>query len=236
MKKPMKLSVGDIVTTKKSHPCGSKEFTLTRVGMDIRMKCHGCEKEIWIQRPDLEKRIKTIESPSSQLHLIKLSEAYQEQLQQYQKEIIQSQDIDGSGGLAEAKDVSVWIEERCNQPLEYKGEKIPREVYLLIRAEDNYVVGMGQLRFNMPTDLEKSIGHIGFSIRPAERNKGYGKKILQELLLIAKQRGLGKVTLTCRDGNEKSKRTILSCGGKYLSNTIHIIRNIEMECYEIVLG
>ena len=40
MKKPMKLSVGDVVTTKKNHPCGSNEFTLTRVGMDIRMKCH----------------------------------------------------------------------------------------------------------------------------------------------------------------------------------------------------
>lgn len=60
MKKPMKLSVGDVVTTKKNHPCGSNEFTLTRVGMDIRMKCHICEKEIWIDRPDLEKRIKKL--------------------------------------------------------------------------------------------------------------------------------------------------------------------------------
>ncbi len=62
MKKPMKLSIGDIVTTKKSHPCGGNEFTLTRVGMDIRMKCHTCGKEIWIERPDLEKRIKKLVS------------------------------------------------------------------------------------------------------------------------------------------------------------------------------
>lgn len=58
MKKPMKLSVGDQVTTKKNHPCGGNVFTLTRVGMDIRMLCHTCQKEIWISRPDLEKRIK----------------------------------------------------------------------------------------------------------------------------------------------------------------------------------
>ncbi|MDO5061922.1 MAG: DUF951 domain-containing protein [Peptostreptococcaceae bacterium] len=58
MKKPMDLSVGDIITTKKNHPCGGNEFTLTRVGMDIRMRCHNCGKEIWIERPDLEKRIK----------------------------------------------------------------------------------------------------------------------------------------------------------------------------------
>lgn len=60
MKKPMKLEVGDIVTTKKNHPCGGNEFTLTRVGMDIRMQCHTCGKEIWIDRPDLEKRIKKL--------------------------------------------------------------------------------------------------------------------------------------------------------------------------------
>lgn len=65
MKKPMKLEVGDIVTTKKNHPCGSNEFTLTRVGMDIRMKCHKCGKEVWIDRPDLEKRIKKLVSISS---------------------------------------------------------------------------------------------------------------------------------------------------------------------------
>lgn len=64
MKKPMKLNVGDIVTTKKNHPCDKKanEFTLTRVGMDIRMKCHHCGKEIWISRDDLERRIKKIVS------------------------------------------------------------------------------------------------------------------------------------------------------------------------------
>ncbi len=60
MKKPMQLSVGDRITTKKNHPCGGNEFTLTRVGMDIRMKCHTCGKEIWIDRPDLEKRIKKL--------------------------------------------------------------------------------------------------------------------------------------------------------------------------------
>ncbi len=60
MNKPMQLSVGDRITTKKNHPCGGNEFTLTRVGMDIRMKCHTCGKEIWIDRPDLEKRIKKL--------------------------------------------------------------------------------------------------------------------------------------------------------------------------------
>ena len=34
--------VGDIVTLKKGHPCGSKEWEILRVGADFRLKCMGC--------------------------------------------------------------------------------------------------------------------------------------------------------------------------------------------------
>ncbi len=57
---PIPLIIGDQIETKKQHPCGSKRFTITRVGMDFRMKCTGCGKEIWIPRVKLEKRIKKI--------------------------------------------------------------------------------------------------------------------------------------------------------------------------------
>lgn len=57
---PMDLKVGDIVETKKNHPCGSNQFEILRVGMDFRIKCMKCEKQIWIERPNLEKRIKKI--------------------------------------------------------------------------------------------------------------------------------------------------------------------------------
>lgn len=57
---PMDLKVGDVVETKKSHPCGSNQFEILRVGMDFRIKCMKCEKQIWIERPNLEKRIKKV--------------------------------------------------------------------------------------------------------------------------------------------------------------------------------
>lgn len=57
---PIKLELGDVIETKKSHPCGGKEFEITRVGMDLRMKCNTCSKEIWIPRNKLEKRIRKI--------------------------------------------------------------------------------------------------------------------------------------------------------------------------------
>lgn len=57
---PMDLNVGDIVQVKKNHPCGSNQFELMRTGMDFRVKCLGCEKQIWISRVKFEKRIKKI--------------------------------------------------------------------------------------------------------------------------------------------------------------------------------
>jgi hypothetical protein len=64
---PLNLAVGDIITTKKNHPCGSHDFQVMRVGMDFRIKCTGCDKQIWIERRNLEKRIKKVLRDGEQL-------------------------------------------------------------------------------------------------------------------------------------------------------------------------
>lgn len=56
----MDLKVGDVVTMKKPHPCGSKEFTLLRVGMDFKLRCNGCGHEIMSPRNKIEKNIRCI--------------------------------------------------------------------------------------------------------------------------------------------------------------------------------
>lgn len=55
---PMDLKVGDIVELKKQHACGCKEFEITRVGMDIKIKCTQCSRLIMLDRATFEKRIK----------------------------------------------------------------------------------------------------------------------------------------------------------------------------------
>ncbi|MCH4887350.1 DUF951 domain-containing protein [Acidaminobacter sp. JC074] len=57
---PLNLLVGDVITTKKNHPCGSHDFEIMRTGIDFRIKCLGCDKQIWIERRNLEKRIKKV--------------------------------------------------------------------------------------------------------------------------------------------------------------------------------
>ncbi|NLY72440.1 MAG: DUF951 domain-containing protein [Tissierellia bacterium] len=56
----MRLEPGDIIETKKPHPCGSKEFEILRKGADIKMLCQGCGKEIWVERIKLERRIRKV--------------------------------------------------------------------------------------------------------------------------------------------------------------------------------
>lgn len=53
----MEYNVGEIVQTKKQHPCGSKQWEITRVGVDFKLKCLGCGHQIMLAR---EKALKMI--------------------------------------------------------------------------------------------------------------------------------------------------------------------------------
>ena len=55
-----KIDVGDILTMKKQHPCGSKTWKILRVGMDIKLRCDGCGHELMLPRSRAEKAIKKI--------------------------------------------------------------------------------------------------------------------------------------------------------------------------------
>ena len=47
----MEYNIGDIVRTKKVHPCGSKLWKITRVGVDFKLECQGCGHVIVVERP-----------------------------------------------------------------------------------------------------------------------------------------------------------------------------------------
>lgn len=54
------IKVGDIVRLKKQHPCGSFEWEVLRVGMDLRIKCLGCGHMVMVPRSKIMKNIKEI--------------------------------------------------------------------------------------------------------------------------------------------------------------------------------
>ena len=56
----MELKLGDRVEMKKPHPCGSRTWTIHRVGMDIKLRCEGCGHELMLPRRKAEQAIKRI--------------------------------------------------------------------------------------------------------------------------------------------------------------------------------
>ncbi|MBC9785480.1 DUF951 family protein [Heliobacillus mobilis] len=54
------FSVGDRVRLRKSHPCGSTDWEITRVGMDFRIRCLGCSHQLLIPRVKFEKAVKAV--------------------------------------------------------------------------------------------------------------------------------------------------------------------------------
>ncbi|MCI6813056.1 MAG: DUF951 domain-containing protein [Lachnospiraceae bacterium] len=57
----MDIQIGDIITMKKQHPCGSREWQVLRIGADFRLKCQGCGHQIMIARPKAEKNIRKVQ-------------------------------------------------------------------------------------------------------------------------------------------------------------------------------
>lgn len=62
--------LGDIVTLKKPHACGENEWEITRLGIDMKLKCLNCQRVVWISRIDFEKRIRKIKEDGKFISIV----------------------------------------------------------------------------------------------------------------------------------------------------------------------
>ncbi len=54
----VRYEIGDVVELKKPHPCGSREWTVWRTGIDFGLRCQGCGHRIMIPRKDFERAVR----------------------------------------------------------------------------------------------------------------------------------------------------------------------------------
>ncbi|MDR1687547.1 MAG: GNAT family N-acetyltransferase, partial [Clostridiales bacterium] len=85
--------------------------------------------------------------------------------------------------------------------------------YFYLREDDMKIIGMVNIRLELTDFLRKEGGHIGYSIRPTERGKGYGTKMLREVLKIFGRIGINSIIVTCDKKNIASAGVIKNCGG-----------------------
>ena len=86
------------------------------------------------------------------------------------------------------------------------------DTFFAVNADDE-LVGIINIRYELTAFYENS-GHIGCSIAPRHRKKGYSKKMLQLAFERAREHGLNQIKLVCDERNLASKSLILSCGGQ----------------------
>ena len=108
-----------------------------------------------------------------------------------------------------------WLEENIQAEA---GLNIPENwvpaIQLVSFDEAGHALGFLNLRLRLNDYLLEKGGHIGYSIRPSERGKGYAKESLRQGLQIAKEKNIHRVLLTCSIKNPASRVVILANGGQ----------------------
>ena len=108
-----------------------------------------------------------------------------------------------------------WLESNQNQEM---GINLPEgwvpAIQLVAFSEKGQAVGFLNLRLCLSNFLLEAGGHIGYSIRPSERGKGYAKESLRQGLQVAKEKNIKRALVTCSTENPASRAVILANGGK----------------------
>ena len=178
------------------------------------------------------------------LVLIKPAIEYADEITAYKKEFDGTSDrLNGASGLEKYNNIREWIdrcrlfEKRGTMPDDQPEHRsaVEAEQFMLVRKDDNKILGMINFRHELNEYLAEYGGHIGYSVRPSERRRGYAARMLAICLDRCGQFGLDKVLITCMSGNEASRKTIIKNGGVYERTTHLDSENVDMERYWITI-
>lgn len=150
------------------------------------------------------------------LLLIKASIEYEDDIWKFRQEIMNSEDIDqfaGCANLDHCSTVKEWLQ------LIESPKQVLSDIYLAVRKNDNRIVGIIDLRHHIDHPILGTWGgHMGYTVRPDERGKGYAKEMLRQNLINCKKLGIDRVLVTCDKENIASEKTIKANGGIYEKN------------------
>jgi len=137
------------------------------------------------------------------------------------EEFVAKKEKEGIEALNYLNNFAAYIQKLNNNSkgIGLKEDYVPSTDLWLVDG-DKYI-GRLSIRHELNDKLRRFGGHIGYAIRPSERGKGYGNKILELGLTYAKELGIKHILLTCDETNIASKKIIEKLGGK-LEDKINI--------------
>lgn len=144
---------------------------------------------------------------------------YKEKAKQFINEFYEYKtEINGSGaleGYLERSTYEKWINkvmadiDIANIPK----PRVPALTYFYVREDDDRIIGMINIRLALNEFLKNERGHIGYCIRPTERNKHYATDMLNEALKVCDTIGIKEVIMSCDKSNIASSKVIKNCKG-----------------------
>ena len=143
--------------------------------------------------------------------------------------------VETLGSLAQCESVREWLEKIApfREEATTPPGRVPTRFYLYQREADGKIVGLVQIRQPLNEYYEKFAGHIGYTVCPSERRKGYASQLLQSALGLCHEMGVADVLVCCAPENEASRRTILRCGGVQQDTAVEPVRHVRIERYLI---
>ncbi len=157
----------------------------------------------------------TRKTPPQKLHLRQPEASDREQVMAYREEFLAIDSrMDGTCALDQYDDFDAWLANvrAYSAPETTPAGKVPATQYLAL-DENEHLVGMVNLRHCLNDYLLEFGGHIGYSVRPADRKNGYAIQMLRLALDEAKALGLDRVRIACDRYNIASAKTIQANGG-----------------------
>lgn len=157
----------------------------------------------------------TRKTPPQKLHLRQPEASDREQVMAYREEFLAIDSrMDGTCALDQYDDFDAWLANvrAYSAPETTPAGKVPATQYLAL-DENEHLVGMVNLRHCLNDYLLEFGGHIGYSVRPADRKNGYAIQMLRLALDEAKGLGLNRVRIACDRYNIASAKTIQANGG-----------------------
>lgn len=132
----------------------------------------------------------------------------------------------------------LWLSllRKYKSPITCPNNICPGFTYFLIRQRDNKIIGMINIRTKLIDKVKLHGGNIGYSIRPSEQHKGYGKEILKLGLSKCKQLGMNDITIVTNSENIASSKIIESCNGIIINSVPSIEYKKQNDIiYKIIL-
>lgn len=163
----------------------------------------------------------------------------QDALEYLNEHILYKSKINGTSGLDKCLNgfsYEQWLDQVIKMPNEEYAKTlgyVPGYTYFLVRKEDNKIIGMVNIRYNLTEKMLRDAGHIGYGIRPKEREKGYAKLQLYLALKKCRELCLDKVMIACYETNEASDRTIKALGGTFDRKEFDQDKNTNLNIYWI---